>query len=46
MLSHSQSDSRREVSQLETLISIAVAVTANIISYCICKWLDGDEHDN
>ena len=36
-----QSGNRKEVSALEFLTSILVAVEAGVISHCVCKWLDG-----
>ena len=28
------------------IISFLVSVTAGVVSYYICKWLDGDDSDN
>lgn len=36
------SGNRREVNGMDWFISLIVSVTANVISYYICKWLDGN----
>jgi hypothetical protein len=32
---------RKEVFALSSFISFLIAVTANVVAYFICKWLDG-----
>jgi hypothetical protein len=32
---------QREVSDLDLLINFLLAVTASIVGYYVCKWLDG-----
>ena len=31
---------------MEIFVSFLVSVAASIVSYYICKWLDGDDSDN
>lgn len=31
---------------MSILISFLVSVIAGVVSYYICKWLDGDDSDN
>lgn len=33
---------REEVDSLEYIISLMVSVTADVIAYFVCKWLDRD----
>lgn len=35
--------SRKEVYLLEYLIAFIISVVAGVVSYYICKWLDGDD---
>ncbi len=35
--------SRREVMAMELLFTFFVSILAGVISYYICKWLDGDD---
>ena len=30
----------------DILISFLISVTANVVSYYVCKWLDGNSSDN
>jgi len=30
----------------DIILQIIVSVTADLVSYLICKWLDGDKGDN
>ena len=39
----SDTGNRKEVSAMEFLLSLMVAVAAGVISHLICKWLDGDK---
>lgn len=36
------SGNRREVKGMDWFISLIISVTANVISYYICKWPDGN----
>ena len=36
----------KEVTLLEPITSLIVSVMAGVVSYYICKWLDGKHSDN
>lgn len=36
----------KEVHTLETMLSLACSIAANVIAYYICKWLDEQSRDN
>lgn len=38
-----QSGNGKGVCQLDLLVSFYISITASIIAYYICKWLDGDK---
>ena len=40
---HAHSGNGREVILIETLYTLIVSIVAGIISYYICKWLDGND---
>lgn len=31
---------------MELFVSFLISVMASIVAYYICKWLDGNHHDN
>ena len=37
---------RKGGADMQILFSLLIAVTANVLSYFICKWLDGDDRSN
>ena len=41
-----QSASRKEVSTMEYIITVFLAVMAQVIGHYVCKWLDRQHHDN
>jgi len=45
-LSQLHSDSRKEVYNLDIIITFLISVAASVVGYYICKWLDGDGSDN
>lgn len=41
-----QSDSRKEVNDVEYILGVLMAVLAHVIGYYVCKWLDHHDSDN
>ena len=43
MMTMLRTSSRREVFPLENILAFIISVVAGVVSYYICKWLDGDK---
>ena len=46
MVAALQTGDREEVMPVEVAFTFLISVTASVVAYYLCKWLDGDDRSN